>query len=135
MKPELIPATSPVPQPKRRGFTSEWVLQEVQGLLRCLMIGMVPEYASPARSKTPSSLTDADVPIISWRPMDRDDIARISKAVDGQFRLLAKLMPDLKSIEFNDTSSASKLNALELAQRLRGVNALVEQNKQPRQTH
>jgi hypothetical protein len=46
------------------------------------------------------------------------DLKRYGLLISTQLKLLSKVLPDLKSVEFNDVSQGPELSDIELAQKL-----------------
>ena len=61
-----------------------------------------PVYDYPTNIPV-ADLKDADFRIVGWEPLSRQDIARLSKQVDSYNRLLNKLLPELKSMDVQDS--------------------------------
>ena len=95
---------------------SEALLKSVQQVLGYFLMGYVPVYPEPA----PGTVScPEDNPPIVWQQMTKEDIARLTVVLNITMRLLAKTLPDLKSIDFTDSSvDRRKLSDLELAQRV-----------------
>ena len=97
-------------------LNSEKLLDSIQTVLHWFVIGYTPVYPEPA----PGTVAKPeDNPPVVWQQMTKEDIARLTVVLNTTMRLLAKTLPDLKSIDFTDSSvDRRKLSDLELAQRV-----------------
>lgn len=110
----------------RQNLDGEQIFGNIQELLYCFLTGNVPEYPEPAMD-TPL-LEAAKAPFqqpIGWVKMSKDDQTRLKTVLDVQLKLLGKVLPDLKAIDFADVTDKERLSVSEMAQRLAGMNAVM----------
>lgn len=117
------------------------LVHKIQDLTAWLTVGIMPvvdeSRLNPDPKDPSSSEQSADpfvnihtLPVARWVPLTKDDVPRIKAAVDANFRLLNKVMPDLKSIDFVDNTPRRPLNDMELATRLVAVMAEAGKDRQ-----
>ena len=110
----------------RQNLDGEQIFGNIQELLYCFLTGNVPEYPEPPMD-TPL-MEAAKAPIqqpIGWVKMSKDDQSRLKTVLDTQLKLLGKVLPDLKAIDFADVTDKERLSVSEMAQRLAGMNAVM----------
>ena len=98
------------------------ILQSVQEILQWLLLGYRPVYAQPAPTATAKEVTRLlqSTPV-HWVALEDADLKRFNAVLTTQLKLLAKVLPDLRSIELNDISERKHLTDIELAQRVHSV--------------
>lgn len=94
------------------------ILEKVFEIVGWLHSGWIPEYSKPLGPVT--SLKPEDFQVVDWILLRPADVSRLRSALDFYLKLLAKIMPDLKSIEVNDISQgdSDRISPQERATRL-----------------
>ena len=128
------------------GLRAPAIIQSIGEVLTQLALGYVPVYANPMESDprhdptkdpekrvNPSAIANGRQqmpPPTVYRPFEKDDLARLQLILNSQFRLLSKVLPDLKAMELNDITARTDaaLTPVDLARQVRGLLA-VEQAK------
>lgn len=108
----------------RQNLDGEAIFANIQQLLGWLLVGHRPIYPRPDQtpgSRTTTILPGQLPPPIAWEPLNKDHIASLSLVINTQLKLLQKVLPDLKSVELHDSTSATPMSVFELAQRVRAV--------------
>jgi hypothetical protein len=107
----------------RAEVQKEPLVTSILEISRWLILGYMPRYARP--EGLPS---DPRAHLLQWEAVNNEDLARLKVVLDTRFRLLGKVLPDLKAVEVTDTTPQQTLTDLELAAR---VAALVSRNQSP----
>lgn len=107
----------------RAEVQKEPLVTSIMEVSRWLILGYLPRYARP--EGLPS---DPQAHLLQWDTLNNEDLARLKVFLDTRFRLLGKVLPDLKAVEVTDTTPQQTLTDLELAAR---VAALVSRNQSP----
>ena len=95
------------------------IFDNIQELLQWLILGYRPIYPAPKPGTPSSALNRQQRPApIHWEALSQDDIRSVTVVLNTQLKLLAKVLPDLKSVELNDVSTQSRLSDIEVAQRV-----------------
>jgi len=135
------PAPSPTAGRQRLNLLAPNLIDGILDLLTQLAIGYAPVYENPTdvQERGGPKLNTLAIglgkqpmpPVILYRPIGKLDLDRISLQLNTQFRLLSKVLPDLKAIELNDAMRDTDPVSLpvDAMQRLRGLFA-VEMAKQ-----
>ena len=112
------------------------LIDGILDLLTQLALGYAPVYENPtdAQERGKPKVNTLAIglgkqpmpPVILYRPIGKLDLDRISLQLNTQFRLLSKVLPDLKAIELNDALSQTDPVGLpvDAMQRLRGLFAV-----------
>jgi hypothetical protein len=93
--------------------------RNIEELLLHLTIGHRPVYARPEINTPTSKVSKA--PTLLWDELTPEDVKRYQVLISAQMKLLNKVLPDLKSVDFNDVSEAPRLSSLELAQKIQSL--------------
>lgn len=117
--------------PTRAKVDPNKILANIEQLLAMLFRGQLPTFKLPSGGTAPSVVARQEDHPLQWVPMDKDDVARIQACLNGQFKLLGKVLPDLKNVEFSDKTDRPALSLQELAQRLVGVLAIAAESGNP----
>lgn len=98
------------------------ILDSVTEILQWLLLGYRPVYEQPQPTANAKAVTRllSSTPV-HWVPLEDQDLKRYNTILNTQLKLLAKVLPDLRSIEVNDISERKTLSDLELAQRVHSV--------------
>jgi hypothetical protein len=94
------------------------IFRNIQELLSHLQINSKPEYQLPPSGTPSHSLRPTEQPPVVWSELTDSDLKRYGLLISTQLKLLSKVLPDLKSVEFNDVSQGPELSDIELAQKL-----------------
>ena len=95
------------------------ILQNIRELLLHLQTGYKPVYKEPTPG-TPSKVLlqqgPSQAPV--WDPVDDNDVKRYTLLINTQLKLLNKVLPELKAVDFVDQTPTHNLSDVELAQKL-----------------
>jgi hypothetical protein len=99
------------------------VLSSVRELIHWLTLGATPVYPAPSAGTTSRrALQQGLPPPVQWEPLTPDRTKELQALIQIQMKLLNKVLPDLKAIDFTDsTDYESILSQEELAQRVRSL--------------
>ena len=119
---------------QRRALEAEIHWFKAQEILTWLTLGYMPAYARPTNDFSGSAATrdKAKMPTpVGWVEIDRDRLALLQTILNSTFKLLAKCLPDLKAVELNDITDATKgvTDPVTLARQVRGMLALEEASR------
>ena len=124
------------------GLRAPDIIQNIGEILTQLALGYVPVYANPMESdprhnsKAPPEKRVNPLAIATgrqqmpsatiYRPIEKDDLARLQLILNSYFRLLSKVLPDLKAMELNDITARTDaaLTPVDLARQVRGLLAV-----------
>ena len=100
----------------RDEIRGERPLAQIQQTIRFLMLGYLPNWASPrGLSHNP------EASLLGWQPLENKDIPRLKVALDANLKLLNKVLPDLRSLDFTDQTPPPQMSDLELAARVASI--------------
>lgn len=119
------PAPAPAPGPP---IDVQRVLSSIDALLASLQLDAAPEYALPPNNLSSRRLAEyarATDPIV-YRAHDKLSLTRMRMQLDAQFRLLDKVLPQLKAVDYTDSTPTQQLDDRQLAERLRGMIGRLE---------
>lgn len=113
----------------RRLINADALVQSIQENILCLTMNSKPVYTLPSAVVAPGQVTEFanTVPGVVWQEMTEEDVRRYNIILSQQFKLLSKVLPDLKAIEVDDQRDVERLDVATLAQRLKGLEAMREQ--------
>ncbi len=96
------------------------IFANIQELLTWLTLGYRPVYPPPSSGQTSAAVATSPKPLpIEWEQLTGDQIKSVTVVINTQLKLLAKVLPDLKSVESNDVSDTGpRLSDIEAAQRV-----------------
>ncbi len=104
----------------RELIQGEYLVSMINHIMLCLMVGLRPNYARrPMQGESLQDYTQGTS--YDWTEMTKDDVERYHKLLTNQFKLLAKVLPDLKAMEINDVTERRQLSDIELGTRILGV--------------
>ena len=130
------PTRSPTAGRQRLNNLAPNIIDSILDLLTQLAIGYAPVYENPTdvQERGGPKVNTLAIglgkqpmpPVILYRPIGKLDLDRISLQLNTQFRLLSKVLPDLKALELNDAMRDTAPTALpvDAMQRLRGIFAV-----------
>ena len=112
----------------RTHLDGQALLEEIQSLVRQLLIGWAPVYPQPdieAIRANPNAKPE-DYRPVEYVPIDKEHLTRIQSALAIQLKLLNKVLPDLKALDLTAVVSEQShtLDERDLAQRLSFLKAL-----------
>jgi hypothetical protein len=97
----------------RESVNGSGLIRDIRNVVEWLTLGYLPQYAKPVG--LPSD-PDKEVNLLGWVPIVPKDIPRLKVALDANLKLLNKVLPDLRSMDFMDnTPQAEVMSDLELA--------------------
>jgi hypothetical protein len=88
----------------------------IQNTIQWLMLGHIPNWASPRGLPH-----DPEATLLGWQPLENKDIPRLKLALESNLKLLNKVLPDLRSLDFSDQTPTPQLSDLELAARVAAI--------------
>lgn len=102
---------------------------QVEELLLWLTLGYAPVYACPPTDFSSQGAAAGTVQLpqpTGWAPLDKERLAAINLLLNARFKQLAKVLPDLKSMELTEVTATTSAatDPARLARQLRGIMAL-----------
>ena len=112
-----------------RALKAETLWFQAQEILVWLSLGYMPEFARPTQGFSGSKIVKdpAAMPApVGWVEIDDVHLRRLQATLNTIFKLMAKVLPDLKAIELNDITEATSAtrDPVALARQVRGMLAL-----------
>ena len=107
------------PNALRAQLDGSLLLAKILELAAFIEQGWMPEYSKPLGNPHDPGFQES-FQIIDWQILGPSGVARLKTTMDFYMRLLSKVMPDLKSVEVNDSRSSQDalLNPTERATKL-----------------
>lgn len=107
------------------------IFANIQELLSWLILGYKPVFEKPGDGVKSHHMRDEvfgpnqgkNLQIIEWEPLTDIALRSISTVLTYQLKILAKVLPDLKSVDYKDLTdpSTKSLSNFEVAQRVLAV--------------
>jgi hypothetical protein len=120
--------------PQSRALRGPVLWFQVEEILVWLTIGYMPAFTQPHKgfsgSKCVNDPTAFPEPS-GWVEIDKEGLAILKLKLDTLFRLMNKVLPDLKAMEFTDIteSTSATRDPVTLARQVRGMLALDEASR------
>jgi hypothetical protein len=117
-----------------RALKAEILWFQAQEILVWLALGYMPEFARPTQAfsgskivKDPSAMPTP----VGWVEIDKEGLARLQTTLNTIFKMMAKVLPDLKAVELNDITEGTRATSdpVALARQVRGMLALEEASR------
>ena len=130
------PTPSPTAGRQRLNQLAPNLIDGILDLLTQLAIGYAPVYENPTdvQERGGQKVNTLAIglgkqpmpPVILYRPIGKLDLERISLQLNTQFRLLSKVLPDMKAIELSDITERTDAmtSPIDLARQVRGLLAV-----------
>lgn len=126
------------PDPKLLNGQAALLWFQVQEMLTWLMLGYMPAFAAPPPHLSSQGLTKGhpDHPMpqqAGWQEIDKEKLQIIKVRLDACFKMMSKVLPDLKAMELTETLETARpeVDPALLASRLRGIMALEQASEAP----
>lgn len=120
--------------PQSRALRGPVLWFQVEEILVWLTIGYMPAFTPPHKgfsgSKCVNDPTALPAPS-GWVEIDKEGLALLKLKLDTLFRLMNKVLPDLKAMEFTDITAGTSAtrDPVTLARQVRGMLAIEDASK------
>ncbi len=117
------------------------VVQMIEAITGWLMIGYQPVWMRPdpntyqhSKALPTAHQMALNYPVLSWEPITKDDIPRLTLLIKTNMALLDKVLPSLKAVEVTETAEREALPPEEMANRVRSIVYQAKRNPQAMET-
>ena len=119
------------PNALRAQLDGSLLLAKILELAAFIEQGWMPEYSKPLGNPHDPGFQD-QFKVVDWQILGPSGVARLKVTMDFYMRLLAKVMPDLKSVEVNDARSSqdATLSPTERATKLFAALSTIPEGQQ-----
>jgi hypothetical protein len=122
--------------PQSRALRGPVLWFQVEEILVWLTIGYMPAFAQPHKGFSGSKCVNDPTALpqpSGWVEIDKEGLALLKLKLDTLFRLMNKVLPDLKAMEFQDITASTSVtrDPVTLARQVRGMLAIEDASRVP----